>query len=261
VLALVLVLAAPACEIRRMLRALLVVMMCASPALAKDVVAPTGVLDFDLVEHDGSFILRSNAYAITFPSKPVVQQKWFDVGTTKAEGMMAYVLTPTGSYAISVRPMPRNRPIGPKLDLDGVRDGLLSGSGAKLTSEAAARVVGVDGRRVRAIATEDGKPQYIEAEMLWDREHRTTIALISVERGRERSAAARRFVDSFAITPGARGPLDEAPLRTGPNNRKRPFSFPVLGSLFPIHLVARGACANSEQGNREPGTVISRTGS
>jgi hypothetical protein len=198
-----------------MVRALVVVMIGASPALAKDVVTATGTLDFELVDRGATVVLRSKAYAITFPGKPTLQPLQFDVGSDKAQALNATFAGGTGAYGITVRPIPMYWGISPAVELVTVRDGMIKAVGAKLTSDTPIRIAGVDGRHVVATTSENGKPVYIVADVLWDREHRTTIALMTFEASSERSAAGRAFIASFAIAKGARGPLDEADLAEG----------------------------------------------
>src|SRR5687767_11784151 len=195
-----------------MLRVVVLVVACIAvrPAFAKEVVTSTGILDFEVVDRGTSHVLRSRAYAITFPDAPSVSKVEFDAGKTKATALAAVSITGTNALVFAVRPMPHTWGISVEAELDTVAAQTLKSGGATRVSSSAIQTAGLSGRRVVGKGKEDGKTVYVVVDLLWDREHRTTVMIGTGERAPKRAANTQQFVDSFVITRGALGPLDEA---------------------------------------------------
>jgi hypothetical protein len=211
-----------------MRRALLCIVMTTSSAFAKDVVTRTGKLDFELVQRDKSYVLRDEAYTVTFPGKPTVELTTFKFQNEDFQAVTAIFLSPTGSYGIFIKPMPKHWSGSAANLIDETRDGMLRGSKATFKKQVATKLGGLDGRHISAVGTEDGKVIHMETDLLWDREHRVVVALMTLEVTPARSATARAFVSSFSFRRGARGPLDQDPLPEGGVAKADALGFEIL---------------------------------
>jgi len=201
-----------------MLRALSIVILLAAASAAHAQPA----LDFDVAHTGTSYVVRDDAYQVTFPVKPQVKA----MQSKRADGTMGDSVIASGDagdvgYTATFTPVPRNAPYPMKAGLDAARDGALTAISAKLTSESSTKLGGRDGRRVLATAVFEGKTMFLDIRMAWDPEHRTLVSLLVVTPTRDQPPAVAAFFSSLAIAKGTKDPLDPAlpaegaPVKTG----------------------------------------------
>jgi hypothetical protein len=179
---------------------------------------PTGVLDFELVSRPGAFVLRDQAYELTFPYAPKVSE----ITTNTVEGKPVPGLTAIAGddsedayYSVSVTSFSRSMGVDPPKGLDGARDRILESVHAKLLSQAPVQIAGRTGRRIVASTVAEGKTVYIDARMLWDPDHRSIVILQSGALAADPSPKALAFFASLAVRPGRGSPLDGTPPADG----------------------------------------------
>jgi hypothetical protein len=192
----------------------LFVAVCA-PALADPGATATGVFDFELASAGTGYVLRDGAYTVTFPSKPTVNQTTFPFQGTSYPAMAALVDDGDEGFTFGVKPMPKSWWGSSAKALESARDGMLDGSQTKLVKETATSRAGLDGRHIRSTRTVDAKTIYLDADLLWDRAHRSVIIVGTVNATGTANAAERAFTGSFVVHRDARGPNDEPVLGDG----------------------------------------------
>lgn len=177
--------------------------------------APAGALDLEVDQHGTTYVLHDAAYSVTFPAKPTVQPLLFKFHDEDFPSASAVAEIGDSAYGFLVKPMPKHWTGAKRIVVDEVRDGFLKGANAKLLAETPTTVVGLDGRHVTAVATKDGQNVYIEAELLWDGEHRVVLGILTADVVRKRTDRAQAFVASLSVQHDARGPIDTEPPADG----------------------------------------------
>ena len=108
-----------------------------APAAGDGKVEHTGVLDFDLVQHDGKYTLRDGAYDITFAVKPDISGE-DQVAPDGSKLHTATALAARGEDELAgffVMPIPKGMPYNVKVGLDGARDQSIAKINGKISSE------------------------------------------------------------------------------------------------------------------------------
>ena len=198
-----------------MRRALVCLVITTTPAFAKDVVTPTGKLDFELVQRGDAYVLRDEAYSITFAGKPTVDLLPFKFENEDFPAVSALLTSPTDAVGFSVKPMPKHWTGAAAVVLDDMRDGFVQGAKATLTKQTPITLGGLDGRHISAVKTEAGQRVFLEADLLWDRKHRVVVGVLTTNTTGKRTPEEQAFVSSFSVRGDARGPLDEPPPAEG----------------------------------------------
>lgn len=169
-----------------------------------------GVFDFEIVAHDGAYVLRDAAYEVTFPGKPNVKKQT----DTRADGkpgdsMLASYAVGTEAYTFAVSPIPRDTAFPSKMGLDAARDEMVRRMQAKILSEAPLRVGRHEGRHLVATAVVQGTELHFDARLVWDETHRALLVMLVTNSAAGDTPAAHAFVGSLAIAGPGKGPLDE----------------------------------------------------
>src|SRR5689334_3897784 len=93
-----------------MLRALLIVAALAAPALAEDThETHDDLLGFALAAEGDGFVVRSDAYTVTFPRKPTVQTMPFEVNGQDEKARALLAMLTGDNLGFILRPIPRQR--------------------------------------------------------------------------------------------------------------------------------------------------------
>lgn len=194
---------------------------------------PTGALDFELVSHDGAYVLRDTGYEVTFPAEPQVSQQ--DI--TTPDGKPSPVMTAIAAddredayYSISVTPFSSDMGVDPQKGLDGARDRILESVHAKLLSEAPIQLAGHPARRFTATAVAEGKTVHLDARMLWDPDHRSIVILQAGSLAADPTAKALAFFQSLSVRPGRGSPLDGKPPADGATVSANALDFALVRS-------------------------------
>jgi hypothetical protein len=182
-----------------------------APDAAADVTLQTGALDFELVEHAGTYTLRDAAYELTFSHKP-------DVSETKQDapsGVKLKTMTAMASfgqidaYGLFLLPIPRNVPYDVEQGIRKARDGAFNGVGVKMTSDVATTVGGIPGRKATATGVVSGVSVTVELRIAFDKPHHTMIGLMALTGSPEFPAATTAFLSSLQIKPGEAPPAGD----------------------------------------------------
>jgi len=182
-----------------------------APDAAADVTLQTGALDFELVEHAGSFTLRDAAYELTFSHKPEVTEAKQDAPS----GVKLKTLTAMASfgaidaYGLFLLPIPKNAPYNVEQGIRQSRDGAFNGVGVKMISDVATTVGGIAGRKATATGVVNGMNVTVELRIAFDKSHHTMIGLMGLTGSPEFPAATAAFLSSLQIKPGEGPPAGD----------------------------------------------------
>ena len=182
-----------------------------APDAAADVTLQTGALDFELVEHAGTFTLRDAAYELTFSHKPEVTEAKQDAPS----GVKLKTLTAMASfgnidaYGLFLLPIPKNAPYNVEQGIRQARDGAFNGVGVKMISDVAMNVGGIPGRKATATGVVSGVNVTVELRIAFDKSHHTMIGLMGLTGSPEFPAATSAFLSSLQIKPGEAPPAGD----------------------------------------------------
>jgi hypothetical protein len=174
------------------------------PELPK--VTKTGVLDFELAEADGHFVLRDDAYELTFPFKPDVEGG-DQVAPSGAKLHIASGLAEKGNdiFGFFIIPVPKNVPYDVDKGLKGARDGALAKINGKLETETATKMDSLKGRKSIATASVGGQSLHVEMVLAFDKDRHTVLGMFTTTGGATATAAGNDFIGSFKVKTG-KGP-------------------------------------------------------
>lgn len=182
-----------------------------TPDAAADVTLQTGALDFELVEHAGTFTLRDAAYELTFSHKPeVTEAKQNAPSGVKLKTMTAMAsFGQIDAYGLFLLPIPRNVPYNVDQGIRQARDGAFNGVGVKMISDVAMTVAGIPGRKAIATGMVNGMKVTVELRIAFDKPHHTMIGLMGLTGSPEFPAATTAFLSSLQIKPGEAPPAGD----------------------------------------------------
>jgi hypothetical protein len=194
---------------------------------------PTGALDFELVNRNGTYVLRDVAWEITFPTRPQVESTKVQSPTGSTIPVVTAVGESKGGdgfYGLAVTPF--NEAVDVEKGLDGARDKMLENVHGTLVSETKTTLGGLQGRKVIATAQAMGKTVYVDARTLWDPEHRSFISVQTGSLSQSLTKDAEAFYASLVVKPGRTSPLTGAP--------------PDEGKLVPVGVADLGYTRTGE---------------
>ena len=175
----------------------------AKPAEPK--VTKTSALDLELVEQDGKYTLRDDAYEVTFPVKPEVTgglqpaPNGMNLRTATAMGQKSN----TEAFAFFMIPIPKDVPYDVKVGLDGARDGAIRNINGTLISEVETTVGGIKGRKVLASTEMGGQKLYLQMHYAFDKAHNTMVGMFITG---ESKTLPEDFANTFKINPKGKAP-------------------------------------------------------
>ena len=185
--------------------------LAAAAGSAKDVTLQTGALDFELVEHAGTFILRDAAYEMTFSNKPSVTEAKEDAPSgVKLKTLTAMAsISEMDAYGLFLLPIPKNVPYNIEEGVKKARDGAFTNMGVKLVSDVDTTVGGIPGRKATATGTISGVKVTVELRIAFDKAHHTMIGLMGLTGSGAFPAATTSFLSSLQIKPGEGPPAGD----------------------------------------------------
>jgi hypothetical protein len=185
--------------------------LAVAPDAAADVTLQTGALDFELVEHAGTFTLRDAAYELTFSHKPDVTEAKQDAPSgVKLKTMTAMAsFGQIDAYGLFLLPIPKNVPYNVEEGIRKARDGAFNGVGVKMISDVAMTVGGIPGRKATATGVVSGINVTVELRIAFDKSHHTMIGLMALTGSPEFPAATAAFLSSLQIKPGEAPPAGD----------------------------------------------------
>jgi hypothetical protein len=185
--------------------------LAVAPDAAADVTLQTGALDFELVEHAGTFTLRDAAYELTFSHKPEVTEAKQDAPSgVKLKTMTAMAsFGQIDAYGLFLLPIPKNVPYNVEQGIRKARDGAFNGVGVKMISDVAMTVGGIPGRKATATGVVSGINVTVELRIAFDKPHHTMIGLMALTGSPEFPAATAAFLSSLQIKPGEAPPAGD----------------------------------------------------
>jgi hypothetical protein len=167
----------------------------------------TGVLDLELVEHGKLFVLRDEAYEISFPIKPLIEGS-DQVAPSGAKLHTASVVASNDSeiYGLLLIPVPKGIPYDIEKGLTGARDDALKNINAKLVSETPTPFGGLQGRKATGRAEVGGKDLQIDFYFAYDKYHHTMIGLLVATTQAAPPKEVANFIASFKVNPDGQAP-------------------------------------------------------
>jgi hypothetical protein len=182
-----------------------------APDATADVTLQTGALDFELVQHAGTFTLRDAAYELTFSHKPAVTEAKQDAPSgVKLKTMTAMAsFGQIDAYGLFLLPIPKNVPYDVEQGIQKARDGAFNGVGVKMVSDVAMDVAGIPGRKAIAKGVVSGMNVTVELRIAFDKSHHTMIGLMGLTGSPEFPAATTAFLSSLKIKPGDAPPAGD----------------------------------------------------
>jgi hypothetical protein len=182
-----------------------------APDAAADVTLQTGALDFELVQHAGTFTLRDAAYELTFSHKPDVTEAKQDAPSgVKLKTMTAMAsFGQIDAYGLFMLPIPKNVPYNVEQGIQKARDGAFNGVGVKMVSDVAMDVAGIPGRKAIGKGVVSGVNVTVELRIVFDKSHHTMIGLMALTGSAEFPAETTGFLSSLQIKPGEAPPAGD----------------------------------------------------
>lgn len=169
--------------------------------------APTGVLDLDMSERGGKWVVADSAYEVAFPFKPDVTMQEGDTPDHK-KLQTASVMFASGNevYGYMLIPVPKDTAYDEKKGMDGARDGALANVGGKIVKEEPVSLGGLKGRRTVAKAAFQGADLLVDLDIAWDAGHHTLIALFTATSEKAMSATQTAFLASLKVNAAGKAP-------------------------------------------------------
>ncbi|MGN6110309.1 MAG: hypothetical protein ACTHU0_34720 [Kofleriaceae bacterium] len=161
----------------------------------------TGVLDLEIEERTGKFVLRDQTYRVTFPSLPAVQpsDQTAPDGTHLPGAVATATIGEDQGYGLILLKIPAGVPYDAKVGLKAARDGMIRSLDGKLVNETATTIAGIAGRRAIASVKLGAQKLTLEMQFAYDKERNAVVGLYTALPAGKPSPAAAEFFSSFEI--------------------------------------------------------------
>lgn len=161
----------------------------------------TGVLDLEIEESTGKYVLRDQTYRVTFPSLPAVQpsDQTAPDGTHLPGAVATATIGEDQGYGLILLKIPAGVPYDAKVGLKAARDGMIRSLDGKLVNETATTIAGIAGRRAIASVKLGAQKLTLEMQFAYDKERNAVVGLYTALPAGKPSPAAAEFFSSFAI--------------------------------------------------------------
>ncbi|HEY0251980.1 MAG TPA: hypothetical protein VGC41_10660 [Kofleriaceae bacterium] len=183
---------------------LAVAFVCALGSIAA--AAPTGALDFDLTGAKDKYIVKDEAFQLTFPGKPEVSAEDQPANGVTVKTASAMYSVGNDVYGFVVIQVPKDATYDVKKGMDGARDGGLKNINGKVVKEDDITISGLKGRHTLGAADFQGVKFAVDFFIAWDEKHRTLVSVFTMTDRAGQNQAQKDFVASFKNMPNGKAP-------------------------------------------------------